>query len=62
MKKKYLHCVEVKIWLEYNEDEETEAVELIESNLSFTKEVWEKIKDISFSENVSLVREVKNNV
>lgn len=57
--KKYLHCVEVKIWIELEPDEEQEAWEVIEGDLSFTSFVWEKIKDISYSENVSLRKEVE---
>ena len=57
--KKYWHCVEVKIWIELEPDEDQEAFEIIENDISFTNPVWKKIKDISYSEKVNLRKEAE---
>jgi len=53
-KTKYLKSIIIQVWVP---EEEEDALELIENDLSFTNEVWKKIKDIEYSEGVTLVRD-----
>jgi len=53
-KTKYLKSIIIQVWVP---EEEEDALELIENDLSFTNEVWKKVKDIEYSEGVTLVRD-----
>ena len=53
-KTKYLKSIIIQVWVP---EEEEDALELIENDLSLTNEVWKKIKDIEYSEGVTLVRD-----